>query len=85
MARRRETSPFLDWDAPRFLYELRKAGLTWEKVGEFAEGEAIKGGGCRQAIKRRWPRAEKAIAKALGIDPAIIWPSRYEREQKAAA
>ena len=85
MARRRETSPFLDWDAPRFLYELRKAGLTWEKVGAFAEGEPIKAGGCRKAMHRHWPRAEQAIAKALGVPVETIWPSRYARQRKAAA
>lgn len=84
MARRRDTSQFLDWSPARFLYELRSRGLTWEKVGEFAEGEAIKGDGARKALVKPWARAEQAISKALGVPVEAIWPSRYPARKDAA-
>lgn len=29
------------------------------------------------ALNRPWPKGEKVIAKALGMKPEDIWPSRY--------
>jgi len=29
------------------------------------------------ALHRPWPKAERIIAKAIGITPQAIWPSRY--------
>ncbi|EOW2077621.1 transcriptional regulator [Vibrio mimicus] len=29
------------------------------------------------ALNRPWPKGEKIIAKALGVNPSDIWPSRY--------
>lgn len=83
MARRGDTSQFLDWDTPRFLYEVRRRGLTWAKIGAMAE-PPIKADGIRQVIKRRWPRAETVVAKALGVPAEVIWPSRYPSKKAAA-
>jgi Ner family transcriptional regulator len=33
------------------------------------------------ALTRPWPKGEYFIAEALGIEPCIIWPSRYYDEQ----
>lgn len=84
MARRRDTSHLLDWDAARLLYELRRRGLNWDKAGAFAEGEPIKGGGARKVTVRSWPRAERAVAAALGVPVEVIWPSRYPARRGAA-
>lgn len=29
------------------------------------------------ALQRPWPKGERLIASAIGIDPATIWPARY--------
>ncbi|GKX57363.1 hypothetical protein SOASR030_34750 [Leminorella grimontii] len=29
------------------------------------------------ALMRRWPKGERLIAAALGVEPGEIWPSRY--------
>jgi Ner family transcriptional regulator len=29
------------------------------------------------ALYRKWPRGERLIARAIGVDPSEIWPSRY--------
>ncbi|WP_337840479.1 helix-turn-helix domain-containing protein [Rheinheimera sp.] len=33
-----------------------------------------------QALQRPYPRAEKIIAEAIGVQPQIIWPSRYNSD-----
>ena len=83
MTRVRDTSRFLDWDAPRFLYELRRRGLTWKDVSAMAE-PPISGDGARKAVSNRWKAAEVAISRALGIAPELIWPSRYPAKRDAA-
>lgn len=30
------------------------------------------------ALNKPYPNAERIIAKALGVTPAVIWPSRYD-------
>lgn len=35
------------------------------------------------ALDRPWPKGERIIAKALGLTPAEVWPSRYEELQQA--
>lgn len=32
------------------------------------------------ALNRPWPKGERAIANALGMEPEDIWPSRYQKE-----
>jgi Ner family transcriptional regulator len=57
-----------------------KAAL--EKRGLHLKGLAISNGyrsvdAVNQALFRPYPKAERIIAKALGVKPEIIWPSRY--------
>ncbi|WP_038267972.1 helix-turn-helix domain-containing protein, partial [Xenorhabdus cabanillasii] len=34
----------------------------------------------RNALVRPWPKGEKIIAQAIGVEPAVIWPSRYSKQ-----
>lgn len=34
----------------------------------------------RRALSVAYPKVDRVIAKALGVHPATIWPSRYSRE-----
>jgi len=34
----------------------------------------------KNALSRAYPKGERIIAKALGTEPAQIWPSRYIRK-----
>jgi Ner family transcriptional regulator len=63
-----------DWTALDFLIALRERGLTWQKI---SAGAGYKGTALRNAVDKRYPKAEAAIAKALDLPPAAIWPSRY--------
>ncbi|WP_322521191.1 helix-turn-helix domain-containing protein [Guyparkeria halophila] len=31
-----------------------------------------------QAFQRTYPRMEKVIADAVGVEPAVLWPERYD-------
>ncbi|WP_439547812.1 helix-turn-helix domain-containing protein [Falsiroseomonas sp.] len=70
-----------DWEAIDFVIAFRDRGLTWKQVSEEA---GYKGTALRNAVDKPWPKAEKAIAHALGLQPETIWPSRYARRQAAA-
>lgn len=35
------------------------------------------------ALDRPWPKGERIIASALGLEPSEIWPSRYVNLQQA--
>ena len=83
MARRRDSSQFLDWDAARLLYELRRRGLTWAAISRRAE-PPIKGDGARKVARQSWPNAERAVSAALGVPVEVIWPSRYPAKRDAA-
>lgn len=78
-----------DWHKADIKAALEKAGWTLRKLSlhhGYADASTLK-----QALMRRWPKAERLIAEAIGRDPAEIWPSRYagkctpKHEQKEAA
>jgi Ner family transcriptional regulator len=35
------------------------------------------------ALERPWPKGERIIAQALGLNPADVWPSRYAELRNA--
>jgi Ner family transcriptional regulator len=35
----------------------------------------------RRALRVPYPKAERVIARALGVHPTDIWPSRYDRDE----
>lgn len=35
------------------------------------------------ALDRPWPKGERIIASALDMEPAEVWPSRYQDLQQA--
>lgn len=64
-----------DWHRADIVAALHKAGWTLRKLAAHH--------GYRQAttlsvaLDRPWPKGERLIAQAIGVDPATIWPSRY--------
>lgn len=65
-----------DWHKSDIKAALEKRGLN-------LKGLAITNGyrsvdAVNQALFRPYPKAERIIAKALGIKPETIWPSRYK-------
>lgn len=64
-----------DWSAAKIKYELANKGFTLYAASRKA-GLAKRA--CSWAIAEPHPKGEFAIAKALGVAPCIIWPSRYD-------
>ncbi|EES3539580.1 helix-turn-helix domain-containing protein [Escherichia coli] len=34
------------------------------------------------ALRVPYPKGEKIIARAIGVEPQVIWPTRYERRAR---
>lgn len=68
-----------DWHRADIVAAVRKAGWS---LRQLSIHHAYKGGGLSSALARQWPRAERTIADALGVEPWDIWPSRYDDEHQ---
>ncbi len=53
---------------------LHKQGVTMRDLSIEA---GLAADTLKNALYRPYPKGEKIIAQALGLDPAKIWPSRY--------
>lgn len=66
-----------DWHPADVVAAVRKAGISLRRL-------SIKRGYHAQSLQRAlhkpWPRAERIIARALGLKPQQIWPSRYRED-----
>jgi len=63
-----------DWHPADIAAALKKKGISLAGLA-IANGYHPTATG--KALKRSWPALEHIIAKALGVEPAEIWPSRY--------
>jgi len=63
-----------DWHSADIIAALRKQGTTLAAVSREA---GLSSSTLANALVRPWPKGEIIIAKALGIKPNEIWPSRY--------
>ncbi|PMR74113.1 helix-turn-helix domain-containing protein [Billgrantia endophytica] len=64
-----------DWHRADIVAAVRKAGWTLRKLAtHYGYKHATT---LSVALDRRWPKGERIIAEAIGVDPATIWPSRY--------
>ncbi len=59
---------------------LRLKGLT---VAKLAKENGLAPSTLNAVWARKYPRAERIIADALGVKPCDIWPSRYLNNAKA--
>lgn len=66
-----------DWSAAKIKYELAKKELTLYAVSRNA---GLHKRACSLALAEPHINGEIAIAKALGVPPCNIWPSRYDDE-----
>jgi len=63
-----------DWHPADIVAALSKRGTSLRKLSA-ERGYAA--GSLRKALRHPWPKAEAVIAEALGVHPAVLWPSRY--------
>lgn len=67
--------PPQDWTRKRILYELEKAGWTAKRL---AAHHQISYTTLMFALFRPFEKSERRIASAIGVEPRVIWPSRYD-------
>lgn len=80
--KKRKNKPGLkDWHRADIIAALHKAGWSLRRLsissGYTSPGTLV------NALERTWPKGERIIAEALGIEPAQIWPSRYTEDALA--
>lgn len=70
--------PGADWHRADIVAALHKANLSLRAL---SQANGLSAGALNNALDRPWPKAERIIADAIGVEPSVIWPSRYERRQ----
>lgn len=63
-----------DWHPADIIAGLRKRGTSLAAESRKA---GLSSSTLANALSRPWPKDELLIAKALEIEPWVIWPSRY--------
>jgi len=63
-----------DWHPADIIAALRKKGTTLAAVSRSA---GLSSSTLSNALSRPWPKGEMLIGQAIGVQPALIWPSRY--------
>ncbi|EHM55339.1 helix-turn-helix domain-containing protein [Cardiobacterium valvarum] len=65
-----------DWHPADIIAGLKKAGTN---MSALSTANGLSRGALRNALYRRYPKAERIIAATIGVSPAVIWPSRYSK------
>ncbi len=65
-----------DWHRADVVAALHKKGWS---LRELSRQSGLSAGTLKSALDKPYPKAEGIIAKALGIDPRVIWPNRYAK------
>jgi Ner family transcriptional regulator len=77
MMNRNEVTAEQDWHRIDIVAAIHKGGHTMRGLSVEA---GLKPDTLKNALSRAYPKGERIIAKALGTEPAHIWPSRYLRK-----
>lgn len=64
----------LDWHKADIVAALWKSGTSLQRL---ARQHGYAANSAHPALHRPWPKFERLIAEALGLNPQDIWPSRY--------
>jgi len=64
-----------DWHPADIVAALHKRGTTLRKL---AERHNVSAPSMVRALRERSGQAERHIAAVIGVNPQVIWPSRYE-------
>ncbi|MGR6833622.1 helix-turn-helix domain-containing protein [Aliivibrio wodanis] len=63
-----------DWHVADIKAALSKNDTNYEQL---AKENNIAGSTLRNALRFKYPKAERIIANKIGLEPEDIWPSRY--------
>lgn len=64
-----------DWHRADIVAAVKKRGTTLSAIARKA---GLSPSTIRNALERPWPKGERLIAEAIGVQPSVIWPSRYQ-------
>ncbi len=64
-----------DWSKDAIYTALKNKGVD---LAELERLQNLKPGTMRNTFYRACPAYEQVIAQAIGVEPAVIWPSRYQ-------
>lgn len=67
-----------DWHPADIIAGLRKRGTS---LAALSRQVGLASSTLANALNRRWPKGERLIAEALGVEPEQIWPSRYRKPE----
>ncbi|MDM5073177.1 helix-turn-helix transcriptional regulator [Aeromonas caviae] len=70
-----------DWHRADVIAALKKRGMN---ITSLSRDSGLAAGTLANALRAPWPKGEKIIAGALGLEPKDIWPSRYQNLQQAS-
>lgn len=68
-----------DWHPFEVVAALRAKGTSLQRL---ARESNYYPNALHLVSRRSWPKGEAIIAHALGIEPKVIWPSRYAENAK---
>jgi Ner family transcriptional regulator len=77
-ARSSRTETSRDWDRYQIIAVLHRHGFSLLQLSIL---NGYTRNTVRDALDRPYPKCERIIARALGLKPADIWPSRYVNRQ----
>ena len=70
-----------DWHRADVIAALKKKGTS---VTALSRLQGLAPGTLANALRFPWPKGEQIIADAIGVEPKVIWPSRYKQMDKAS-
>ena len=66
-----------DWHRADIISALKKRRTS---MAALSRENNLNSGSLYNALARPWPKGERIIAEALGLEPSVIWPTRYEKQ-----
>lgn len=63
-----------DWHKADIIAAVHKKGTS---LAALSRDAGLGNSTLANTLTRSWPKGEKIIATAIGVEPWIIWPSRY--------
>ncbi|MDP1675023.1 MAG: helix-turn-helix transcriptional regulator [Burkholderiales bacterium] len=66
-----------DWHKADIIAAIHKQGTSLQRIARL---RCYFPTSLHAALHRPYPKAERIIAETLGVEPQVIWPSRYHAD-----
>ncbi|EDK09546.1 helix-turn-helix domain-containing protein [Haemophilus influenzae] len=67
-----------DWSRKRIVYELHERNITLHSLSVKA---GLAPSTLKNALRVSYPKGEKIIAEAIGVEASEIWVTRYAKRE----